>query len=85
MNKIFFTISICLLFYLFIKKDGLLEYYKEYNNFIKLTEKKIKLQNDLSIITHENRLLKNNEQYIEKIAREEYFYIYPNEIIISID
>ena len=85
MNKFFISVIICFLFYLFIKEDGLLEYYKGYNNFNKLQEKKIKLQSELLKIQNENELIKTDKNHIEKIAREEYFYIYPNEIIISLD
>ena len=48
-------------------------------------KKKIKLQNELLKIQNENELIKTDKNHIEKIAREEYFYIYPNEIIISLD
>ena len=85
MTKLFISIIICLLFYLFIKQDGLLDYYKGYNNYIILEEEQSKLNQELKIIKDENRLLKNNNRYIEKTAREEYFFIYPNEIIISLD
>lgn len=85
MTKLFISIIICLSFYLFIKQDGLLDYYKGYNNYLILEEKQSKLNLELTKIIDENRLLKNNNRYIEKTAREEYFFIYPNEIIISLD
>ena len=37
------------------------------------------------LLKKENNLLKNNKRYIEKNAREEYFYIYPDETIITFD
>ena len=85
MTKLFISIIICLSFYLFIKQDGLLDYYKGYNNYLILEEKQSKLNQELTKIINENRLLKNNNRYIEKTAREEHFFIYPNEIIISLD
>ena len=85
MTKLFISIIICLSFYLFIKQDGLLDYYKGYNNYLILEEKQSKLNQELTKIINENRLLQNNNRYIEKTAREEYFFIYPNEIIISLD
>ena len=42
-----------------------------------------KLDQELNTIQTQNRLLKSNKRYIEKTAREEYFYIYPGEIIVS--
>tara|TARA_A100001011_G_scaffold356994_1_gene401486 strand:+ start:12367 stop:12624 length:258 start_codon:yes stop_codon:yes gene_type:complete len=84
MNKLFISIIICLLFYLFIKEDGLLDYYKGYNQLIQLKANQLEINEELNQINNENYLLKNNDRYIEKIAREEYFYIYPNEIIISL-
>ena len=84
MNKLFISIIICLLFYLFIKEDGLLDYYKGYNQLVQLKANQLEINEELNQINNENYLLKNNDRYIEKIAREEYFYIYPNEIIISL-
>ena len=83
--KIFLSISVCILLYLFIKNDGLIDYYQKYDYYQKLVNDKNILSQELKNIQTENELLKNNKRYIEKIAREEYFYIYPDEIIISLD
>ena len=58
MTKLFISIIICLSFYLFIKQDGLLDYYKGYNNYLILEEKQSKLNQELTKIIDENRLLK---------------------------
>ena len=40
------------------------------------------LQDSLLVLKRNNQLLNNNNTYIEKIAREKYFYAYPNETMI---
>ena len=89
MNNILFnfflSLSVCLILYLFVKQDGLIDYYREYNYYQQLIIDKNILEQELNEIKLENKLLKHNKRYIEKIAREEYFYIYPNEIIINLN
>ena len=85
MNKFFLSGFICLIFYLFIKNDGLIDYYSEISMYKKLLSKKKQIDQELQIIKVENKLLKNNKRHIEKVAREEYFYIYPDEIIITFE
>ena len=83
--KLFLSLSVCLILYLFVKQDGLIDYYREYNYYQQLIIDKNILEQELNEIKLENKLLKHNKRYIEKIAREEYFYIYPNEIIINLN
>tara|TARA_Y100001970_G_C13849154_1_gene658416 strand:+ start:250 stop:507 length:258 start_codon:yes stop_codon:yes gene_type:complete len=85
MNKILATISICMFLYLCLKNDGIIDYYKVSQHHQTLLNKQNILVDELEQIKSENKLLKHNKRYIEKIVREEYFYIYPDEIIISID
>jgi len=83
MNKLFLSILICILLFLFIKSDGIIDYYSEEDHYKTLLSEKDTLDQELHKIQQQNRLLKSNTRYIEKVAREEYFYIYPDEIIIS--
>ena len=83
MNKLLLSILICMIFFLFIKSDGLLDYYNQKTYYESLVSKKTKLDKELNTIKTQNHLLKFNKRYIEKTAREEYFYIYPGEIIVS--
>ena len=85
MNKILATISICMFLYLCLKNDGIIDYYKASQHHQTLLNKQNIIVDELEQIKSENKLLKHNKRYIEKIVREEYFYIYPDEIIISID
>ncbi len=85
MNKLLLSCLICLIIYFFIKDDGLVDYYQTNQFYQKLLNDKYQLNQELDILTKQNNLLKNNKRYIEKIAREEYFYIYPDEIIITFD
>ncbi len=85
MNKILATISICMFLYLCLKNDGIIDYYKVSQHHQTLLNKQNILVDELEQIKSENKLLKHNKRYIEKIVREEYFYIYPDEIIISLD
>ena len=68
-----------------LKNEGIIDYYKESQHNQTLLNKQNILVDELEQIKSENKLLKHNKRYIEKIVREEYFYIYPDEIIISID
>ena len=83
MNKLLLSILICMIFYLFIKSDGLMDYHNQKTYYESLVSKKTKLDKELNTIKTQNHLLKFNKRYIEKTAREEYFYIYPGEIIVS--
>ena len=83
MNKLLLSILICMILFLFIKSDGLMDYLNQKTYYESLVSKKNKLVQELNTIQTQNRLLKSNKRYIEKTAREEYFYIYPGEIIVS--
>jgi len=85
MNNFFLSGLICIIFYLFIKDDGIIDYYKENETYQNLLVQKNQLDQELQTIKDENHLLKNNKRYIEKIVREEYFYIFPDEIIITLE
>lgn len=85
MNKFLLSSLICLIIYFFIKEEGLIDYYQNNQSYQKLFLQKNHLNQELDILKKQNKLLKNNKRYIEKIAREEYFYIYPDEIIITFD
>ena len=75
-------ISFLILIFLTIKDDGIIDYYKLSNIHSQLLLKETELENQLYQLIKENGLLKNNTQYIEKIARENFFYLFPNETII---
>ena len=75
-------ISFLILIFLTIKDDGIIDYYKLSNVQTKLLLEEKELEDQLYQLKQENRLLKNNNQYIEKIARENFFYLFPNETII---
>lgn len=85
MNKFLLSALVCLIIYFFIKNDGLIDYYQTNQSYQKLLNQKHQLTQKLAILKKENNLLKNNKRYIEKNAREEYFYIYPDETIITFD
>ena len=85
MNKFLLSALVCLIIYFFIKNDGLIDYYQTNQSYLKLLNQKYQLNQELALLKKENNLLKNNKRYIEKVAREEYFYIYPDEIIITFD
>ena len=68
-----------------MKNDGLIDYYQTNQSYQKLLNQKYQLNQELALLKKENNLLRNNKRYIEKVAREEYFYIYPDEIIITFD
>ena len=83
--KVLTSLSICIILYLFMKQDGVIDYYKEYRYYETLINEYNELSIQLENNQQENHMLKHDKRYIEKIAREEYFYIYPDEIIINLD
>ena len=56
---------------------------REYNNYYHLVSIKDSLSNKLFDLQLENKWLEDNKEYIEKVAREKYLYIYPDEKIIN--
>ena len=83
LSKILLSLSIAIIIYLFIKNEGVIDYNTEYNNYYNLLSVKDSLSNRLFDLQLENKWLENNKEYIEKVAREKYLYIYPDEKIIN--
>ena len=79
-NLLFFVILI--ISFMFVKSDGLIDLYKininERNHISTINE----LSNELKILKVENFNLENSKHYIEKIARENHYFLFPNEKII---
>ena len=87
MDKIFsiknlFIFIIIAIIFLFLKDDGIIDYQTLVTQHNQLLIEMNDLSNQLYHLKKENLLLQNNNNYIEKIAREQYFYIFPNETII---
>tara|TARA_Y100000746_G_scaffold222193_1_gene222382 strand:+ start:254 stop:523 length:270 start_codon:yes stop_codon:yes gene_type:complete len=80
--KNFIIFIILVVTFLTIKDDGVLEYQSLSNDHKQLLLKLNQLSIKLNDLKNENLLLQQNNQYIEKIAREQYFYIFPKETII---
>ena len=88
MGKIFsfknlFILSIILIMFLFLKDDGLIDYQRlanEHNQLLSTIQDK---SNALYDLKKENIQLQQNDRYIEKIAREKWFFRFPNETIIN--
>ena len=81
--KNLFILIVIITMFLFLKDDGIIDYQTLLNERNQLLSKVNKKSNQLDDLKEENRLLKNNDQYIEKIAREKYFYLFPKETIIN--
>ena len=81
--KNLFILIVIITMFLFLKDDGIIDYQTLLNERNQLLSKVNEKSNQLDDLKEENRLLKNNDQYIEKIAREKYFYIFPKETIIN--
>tara|TARA_B100002052_G_scaffold6694_1_gene5769 strand:- start:2767 stop:3036 length:270 start_codon:yes stop_codon:yes gene_type:complete len=80
-KNLFFFITLITSF-MFIKNDGLIDLYK-----IKVSESKListinELTNELKTLKVENFNLENSKYFIEKFARENYYFVFPNEKII---
>lgn len=81
--KNLFILIVIITMFLFLKDDGVIDYQTLLNERNQLLSKVNEKSNQLDDLKEENRLLKNNDQYIEKIAREKYFYLFPKETIIN--
>ena len=82
LKNLFICIVIMVMF-LFMKDDGIIDYSSLSNNKNELLSKIQKKSKELDDLKKENQLLENDDQYIEKIAREKYFFLFPNETIIN--
>ena len=80
--KFLFSLLIVLILFSFLKENGILDHEKEKEKYHNLLKEKSMLQDSLQALKINNQLLKSSNTYIEKIAREKYFYAYPNETII---
>ena len=88
MGKIFsfqnlFILSIILIMFLFLKDDGLIDYQRLANEHNQLLSTIHDKSNALYDLKKENIQLQQNDRYIEKIAREKWFFRFPNETIIN--
>ena len=81
--KNLFIFIVIITMFLFLKDDGVIDYQTLLNERNQLLSTVNEQSNQLDDLKEENRLLKNNDQYIEKIAREKYFYLFPKETIIN--
>ena len=82
LKNLFICIVIMVMF-LFMKDDGIIDYSSLLNNKNELSSKIQKKSKELDDLKKENQLLENDDQYIEKIAREKYFFLFPYETIIN--
>ena len=81
--KNLFILIVILTMFLFLKDDGIIDYQtllNEHNQLLSVVNEK---SDQLFNLKRENVMLQNNDQYIEKIAREKYFYLFPKETIIN--
>ena len=80
--KFLFSFLIILILFSFLKENGILDNEEAKEKYSNLLKEKSMLQDSLLVLKTNNQLLKSSNTYIEKIAREKYFYAYPNETII---
>ena len=69
--------------FLFLKDDGLIDYQRLTNERNQLLSTIQDESNSLDDLKKENIQLQENDRYIEKIAREKWFFRFPNETIIN--
>ena len=81
--KNLFICIVLLIMFLFLKDAGIIDYRVLLNNKNELLSKINKKSNELYDLKQENLFLEKDNQYIEKIAREKYFFLFPNETIIN--
>ena len=81
--KNLFICIIIMIMFLFMKDDGIIDYRVLLNDKNRLLSTIEKKSNELYDLKQENILLEKDNQHIEKIAREKYFFLFPNETIIN--
>ena len=81
--KNLFICIILVIMFLFMKDDGIIDYRVLLNDKNRLLSTIEKKSNELYDLKQENILLEKDNQHIEKIAREKYFFLFPNETIIN--
>ena len=81
--KNLFILSIILIMFLFLKDDGLIDYQRLSNDRNQLLSAIQDESSTLYDLKKEIIQLQNNDRYIEKIAREKWFFRFPNETIIN--
>jgi len=81
--KNLFICIILMIMFLFLKDDGIIDYRLLLNNKNELLSKISNKSNELYDLKQENILLEKDNKHIEKIAREKYFFLFPNETIIN--
>jgi|TARA_B100001540_G_C15486797_1_gene497258 cell division protein FtsB len=82
LKNLFICIILAIMF-LFMKDDGIIDYRLLLNNKNRLLSEIQEKSNELYDLKQENILLEKDNQHIEKIAREKYFFLFPNETIIN--
>tara|TARA_B100001250_G_scaffold143644_1_gene122944 strand:- start:248 stop:517 length:270 start_codon:yes stop_codon:yes gene_type:complete len=81
--KNLFICVVLLVMFLFLKDDGIIDYQVLLNDKNELLSKINQKSNELDDLKQENVLLEQDNQYLEKIAREKHFFLFPNETIIN--
>ena len=81
--KNLFILIVILSMFLFLKDDGVIDYQTLLNEHNQLLSAVNEKSDQLFNLKRENIMLQNNDHYIEKIAREKYFYLFPKETIIN--
>ena len=81
--KNLFICIILMIMFLFLKDEGILDYRVLLNKKNELLSQITEKSNELYDLKQENILLEKDNQHIEKIAREKYFFLFPNETIIN--
>ena len=82
LKNLFICIILAIMF-LFMKDDGIIDYRVLLNDKNRLLSKIQEKSNELYDLKQENILLEKDNHHIEKIAREKYFFLFPNETIIN--
>ncbi len=82
---LYIVIVIGLLSYVVFKDRGIKDYIELSNKYSQIIKENIKLEKENKKYRELIKRLKMDKSYIEKIAREKYNMIKPNEILIKIE
>ncbi|PJA95479.1 MAG: hypothetical protein CO129_11470 [Ignavibacteriales bacterium CG_4_9_14_3_um_filter_34_10] len=84
-NIVLIFISLILAFFLFFNEYGLIKYFKLKNDLSELSSQINKIDSDLQNMRSEIDSLTNSNFKLEKVAREQFRMIKPNEKVIEFE
>ncbi|MEJ5352242.1 MAG: septum formation initiator family protein [Melioribacteraceae bacterium] len=84
-NIVFFSLLMLAFIYLLFNENGILKYIKAKNEIKKLEQEINNAEMKLHLLQLEIDSLKTSKEKIEKVAREKYHMLKPNEKVLKVE